>query len=177
MTCTPPDIRNIATSAIENLLPQKSRHKYECVYERFLKWRAEKNTTFFSENIILSYFVMLAEKYSSSSLWSYYSMLKSTLVIRHDIHIENYKKLQAFLKRKSKTYKPKKSKTLSSENIKEFIEKAPDEKYLVTKVKNTNCYIQIIKYLHFFKVAVIMGIMGACRSQELHAMKLEHIDD
>nr|XP_015839881.1 PREDICTED: uncharacterized protein LOC107398858 [Tribolium castaneum] len=141
MTCTPPDIRNIATSAIENLLPQKSRHKYECVYERFLKWRAEKNTTSFSENIILSYFVMLAEKYSSSSLWSYYSMLKT------------------FLKRKSETYKPKKSKTLSSENIKEFIEKAPDEKYLVTKV------------------AVIMGIMGACRSQELHAMKLEHIDD
>jgi integrase len=30
---------------------------------------------------------------------------------------------------------------------------------------------------YFVKVALIMGIMGACRSKEMHAMKLEDIQD
>lgn len=75
------------------------------VYEMW----TQKNAASFSENILFSYFVMLAEKYSSSSLWSDYSMLKRTLVIHYDVHIEDYKKLKAFLKRKSAAYTPKKA--------------------------------------------------------------------
>ncbi|KAJ8914288.1 hypothetical protein NQ315_011023, partial [Exocentrus adspersus] len=61
--------------------------------------------------------------------------------------------------RKSDGFKSKKSKILTSKNINDFLEHAPDDKYL------------------FMKVALIIGISGACRKQELRNIKPSDIQD
>ncbi|KAJ8909432.1 hypothetical protein NQ315_015343 [Exocentrus adspersus] len=130
----PPEIREAAEVASLNLLPEKSRKVYNMTYESFLKWQKEKKTTSFSESTLLVYFTDLSTKYKSSTLWTYYSMLRSTITL-------------------------KKAKTFSGEDINNFLTKASDDKYLATKV------------------ALIMGVLGACRSNELYEMKITHLQD
>ncbi|KAJ3661160.1 hypothetical protein Zmor_005570 [Zophobas morio] len=154
---TPPEVAEAAGAV--NLLPEKSQKLYKIAYNQFMKWKQEKKITSFSERVILAYFADLSSKYKISTLWTYYSMLRSTLNINHNINIEQYHKLRAFLKRQGENYQPKKAKTLSPQQITKFITEAPDVKYLATKV------------------ALIMGIMGACRTQELHSMRIQDIKD
>lgn len=132
--CTPPEILQMARITTENLLPAKSKKVYESVYKSFMEWRDSKKTSSFSENVILAYFGELSEKYKASSLWTHYSMLRSTLEIHHNIKLDTYGKLRAFLKRKSDGYKAKKAKTFTPEQINSFIQNADDQKYLATKV-------------------------------------------
>ncbi|XP_008194853.1 uncharacterized protein LOC100142506 isoform X2 [Tribolium castaneum] len=86
-------------------------------------------------------------------------MLKTTIFVNENIDISKFVKLRAFLKRQNAGYKPKKSNTFSRERINQFLEEAPDEKYLL------------------MKVVMLMGITGACRSHELCAMKLENVKE
>lgn len=79
MQCTPPEILKEAQYAHESLLPCRSKEKYIATYETFLKWKNSKNAKSFSENVFLAYFNELATKYKPSTLWSVYSMLKSTV--------------------------------------------------------------------------------------------------
>ncbi|KAJ8978107.1 hypothetical protein NQ317_015917 [Molorchus minor] len=48
---------------------------------------------------------------------------------------------------------------LNGQNIDKFIAEAPDDKYLM------------------FKVVAVMGILGACRREELCQMSLNNIED
>jgi hypothetical protein len=132
---TPPDILMEAQIATEKLLPIKSRDKYLHTYENFLQWQSNKETTSFSENVLMAYFNELAAKYKPSTLWSIYSMLKSTLIMKHNINLSRYALLLAFVKRQSDGFKSKKSKVLSADHIRKFIDEAPDHKYLATKVR------------------------------------------
>lgn len=50
------------------------------------------------------------------------------------VHISKFPKLIAFMQRNSENYVSKKHKTLSGEQIKQFIEEAPDDTYLPAKV-------------------------------------------
>lgn len=134
MLCTPPELRQIASNTVQNLLPEKSQDKYKSVYKNFLDWCSGKNANSFTENVLLAYFNELSTKYKASSLWTFYSMLRSTLNINNGIHIENYSKLRAFLKRKSEKHIVKKAKTFTPEQLNSFINEAPDESYLATKV-------------------------------------------
>lgn len=134
VNATPPDIIQAAKTINENLLPEKSKERYLSAYDQFTKWRNEKKTSSFSENVLLAYFGELANKYKPSSLWSTYSMLKTTLQSKDCINIKEYAKLSAFLKRQSDGYVCKKSKVLTGDNVEKFINEAPDEKYLATKV-------------------------------------------
>lgn len=142
-SCTPPDILQKAEATTSTLLPEKSKRFYDKMYRSFMDWRIQKKTTSFSENVLLAYFAELGEKYKSSSLWSYYSMLKSVLILKHNVNMEKYSKLRSFLKRKSEGYQAKKSETLTPEEIKKFISEAPDEIYLLHKV------IIIVNYKYF----------------------------
>lgn len=99
-----------------------------------MDWRRKNNTNSFSEDNILVYFKELSKKYKSSTLWTYYSMIKSTLILKHNVNIEHYGKVRALLKRHSEGYQPKKSEAFTREQINKFIEEAPDVKYLATKV-------------------------------------------
>lgn len=103
-------------------------------YENFMTWKKENNVNDITESVLLVYFTDLGKKYSPSSLWSYHSMLKSTLNIYQGINIENYKKLTTFLKTRAKGFLPKKANTFTSVNILEFLTKAWDHIYLATKV-------------------------------------------
>lgn len=77
-------------------------------------------------------------------------MIKSTLQINENVDISKYNKLIAFLKRQNDEYEPKKSKILTMENVKKFLNEAPDEDFLL------------------MKVVLIFGINGACRRGELY---------
>lgn len=141
---TPPDILETATKMTNNLLPEKSRKIYEKTYEEFMDWRMKKNTTSYSENVLLAYFQEMSEKLKSPTLWTKFSMLKSTLGIHHNIDMTKYSKLIAFLKRKSEGYKGKKSKTFSPDQIKKFMSEAPDKLYLFSKVGRYLLFIMIV---------------------------------
>ena len=153
------EILQEAKDASLNLLPEKSRKIYNNAYRQFMDWRNQKNVTSLSENVFLAYFEELSRKYPSSTLCTFYSMLRSTLNLYHEVEINKHSKLRALLKRKSDGYQKKKSKTFSPEEINKFLNIAPDVVHLATKV------------------ALIMGLMGACRACELSTMKLDDIKD
>lgn len=132
---TPPHLRDKALNAAQNLLPKTSDKRYNLTFENFNKWREANKADKISENVMLAYFNELSEKLKPSTIWSKYSMLKSTININCNIDIGTYKKLTAFVKRQSDGFKSKKSKVLSAENIDSFLKEAPDVTYLATKVR------------------------------------------
>ncbi|XP_031358722.1 uncharacterized protein LOC116182334 [Photinus pyralis] len=156
---TPPEITQCANNVVENLLPQQSRHVYEKYYKLFMDWRESNKAQSFSENVLLAFFHYLAKKWKSSTLWKIYSMMRATLNAKHDVDISKFVKLRAFLKRSSDGYLPKKSTVFTTVNVKKFLETAPDDIYLATKV------------------ALVIGITGACRKNELYNIKMTHIKD
>ncbi|XP_031347063.1 uncharacterized protein LOC116173590 [Photinus pyralis] len=158
--CASPTIKEEVKSPTIELLPVKSRQRYEAAYNEFIKWRATKNIeSCFSEDVLMVYFGELAEKMKSSTLWAQYSMLRSTMAINHNVDMSTFTKLKALLQRKSQGYRPKKSKILTPEDINKFVDAAPNDKYL------------------FVKIALVVGVTGACRKQELVQLKIDDITD
>ncbi|XP_018567561.1 uncharacterized protein LOC108908122 [Anoplophora glabripennis] len=104
-------------------------------------------------------------------------MLKSKVNIHEKRDIAKFNELEAFLKRKSKSYKPKKSAVLSPNDVIRFPKNAPNEIHLLHKVIFS--YFPFCVYLFpFFVLGVlIMGYFGGCRSQELLNMKISDIED
>ncbi|KAJ8911599.1 hypothetical protein NQ315_003981 [Exocentrus adspersus] len=112
----PQDYLEEANVVSLNLLPLKSREKYEKEYQLFKCWMETRQIRKICEEV-------------PSTLWSKYSMLRSTLQSKDNIDIK-FLKLVAFLKRKSAGYKAKKANTFSRGDINKFIAEAPDETYL-----------------------------------------------
>lgn len=139
---TPAEIVQTAQSTIENLLPQKSRERYINVYNKFMDWKTKNRAKSFSEITILAYLTEMSHTHKLSTLWGIYSMLKTTLNMNNNININSYKKVISFLKRQSQSFQFKKSKVLTSEEIRKFLNEAPDYKYLDLKV---NIKIQTYK--------------------------------
>lgn len=150
LMCTPPEVRAAAEANTLHLLPSKSKSRYEQSYNKFMNWRKANKVRSFSENILLAYFGLLANKYSPNTLWSHFAMLKCTLNIHDNIKIQQYSKLIAFIKRKNVGYEPKKSKTLTNEEIQRFITAAPDETFLLAKVSST--FVILTNYVTFLIV-------------------------
>ncbi|KAB0790036.1 hypothetical protein PPYR_15641, partial [Photinus pyralis] len=114
ITCTSPELREIVNSTVDNLLPQKSKLKYEKEYLKFDQWCKENKAQHISENVLLAYFELQTHLKKPSSLWSIYIKIR-------------------LLKRFSQGYEPKKSKILDLEQINRFIHEADDKHYLDTK--------------------------------------------
>lgn len=105
-------------------------------------------------------FVLLQSKsLKASTLWSLYSMVKSTVQINDNVDISKYAKLIAFLKRQNDGYEAKKSTILTMDNIIKFFSDAPDDTFLL------------------IKVALIFALNGACRRGELYKLNIEDIED
>ncbi|XP_074030226.1 uncharacterized protein [Leptinotarsa decemlineata] len=155
------DILKKAEQARKSLIPSKSEAVYQKEYKIYLDWLTRKNVMpkDVTETVFLAYFQELSETYSPNSLWTKWSMLKSMVTIHEKRDITKFNELQAFLKRKSKSYKPKKSAVLSPKDVIRFLKDAPNDIHL----------------LH--KVVLIMGYFGGCRSQELLNMKISDIED
>lgn len=137
--------------ATSTLIPETSKSIYNKVYAAFNEWCLRNKVSSFSENVLLAYFAELSAKYKPSSLWSFYSILKSMLRINHDVDLEKYGKLRTLLKRKSEGFQAKKSSTLTSEQIREFIDTASDQVFLLHKVNiqiesvpfNNSCFFRL----------------------------------
>ncbi|KAJ8914661.1 hypothetical protein NQ315_017358 [Exocentrus adspersus] len=155
----PPNITEAANSACENILPNKSRSRYELIYKKFMDWRRDNQINSFSENVLLAYISEISKNLKPPTVWSMYSMLRSTIDIKHNINISKYAKVKAFLKQKSTGYRSKKAKVLTPQQIQTFIKDAPDHRFLFTKV------------------ALIFGIAGACRSHELRDLEINNVQD
>lgn len=138
---TPEELKQKVINAELSFLPEKSREKYLKAYNTFNEWRNTKGAITFSETVLLSYFIELSQTRQSSTMWSIYSMLKSTIKTKHDVHIESYPKLISFLKRKSVGHKSKKSKVFTAHNIQTFLNEAPDCNFLAAKVSSTCIYV------------------------------------
>lgn len=136
----PWEISNIAAAATAQLLPEKSKSRYENVYDSFTKWMEMKHCKSITEDVILAYLAHKSETVKSSTLWSMYSMLKSTILVKKNVNIAIFPKVLAFLKRKNVGYKAKKSEVFSSEQISKFIREADNDTYLMLKVILTKYY-------------------------------------
>ncbi|KAJ8985283.1 hypothetical protein NQ317_007070 [Molorchus minor] len=99
-----------------------------------------------------------AEKnnYKSSALWAQYSMVKSCLIIYDKHDISKFPKLIAFLKRTGDGYQ---AKILTKSEIDRFLSSADDKEFLM------------------IKVGLILGIAGACRTDELVNLTVDDIED
>lgn len=97
----PEDILEEANSALNSLIPQKSAIKYEKQFAEFNKWCDAKKVKPIKEEVFLAYMSELSKKLKPPTLWSKFSMLKSMCKIKLNLHISNYHKLNAFLKRQS----------------------------------------------------------------------------
>lgn len=156
----PPEIEELAEDVVASLLPQKSKSVYEKIYDQYESWCNQKNIKNIThEKVLIVYFKEQSKFKKSSTLWSYYSMIRSMLSIRRNVDISKYIQLIAFLKRNSDAYKPKKSRILSKENITKFLLEAEDEKFLLTKI------------------VMVIGISGACRREELKNLRTEDVHD
>lgn len=155
----PDDILEDANIANLNLLPVKSKEKYEKQYDLFDKWCKEKGVKIVKEEVLLAYFVKLNKEFSPNTLWAKYSMIKSVLKLKRNIDISNFYKLTAFIKKQNVGFKPKKAKILTKENVSNFMNEAPDKIYLL------------------IKVATIFGLAGACRREELKKITTDDIED
>ncbi|XP_011301821.1 uncharacterized protein [Fopius arisanus] len=119
----------------ENTLLSKSREKYQAIYKKFNSWRETNNKGPLSQDVMLDFFMGLSQKMKPSSLWSHYSMLKHTINSNDKIDISSYKKLNSFLRLQSTGYKSKQTKVLTPTDIERFLNEAPDNQFLATKVK------------------------------------------
>lgn len=156
----PSDLEEMSRNIVDSLLPEKSRSVYEMVFNRYEEWcsaKKIKNITY--EKVLLAYFECLSKERKPSSLWSYYSMIRSILSTRKNVDISKYLQLVALLKRKSEGYRAKKSKIFTKQDVTKFLTEASDDTYL------------------FNKVAMIIGLSGACRREELTNMLVENVID
>ena len=116
------EIRKAAKAASLSLLPDKSKRLYTSVYNSCKKWRKEKGSNSFCQDVLLAYFLHLSKKYSPPSLWATYSMLKCTINSFDQINISKYAKLIAFLKNKSDGYISRKSEVFTTQNVNKVFE-------------------------------------------------------
>jgi hypothetical protein len=84
---TPPTIREATNSTYQSLLPEKSKSKYELAYSQFMKWKLQNKITIISENVMTAYMRQLSERIKPSTLWTTYSMLRTTLSIKENVDI------------------------------------------------------------------------------------------
>lgn len=115
-------------------LPDKSLARYVTTYEKFMQWRKSQNTISFDEEVLLAYFCDSAKSMKPSTLWCIYSMLKATISSNHNVNIGQYVRLKSFLKKNTAGFESTIPKVLTVEEIKKFLVKAPDAKYLGVKV-------------------------------------------
>lgn len=145
----PEKIAKDAEEVTSSLLPKKSRDAYYKEFSEFNNWRQENDVCEVSEDVLLAYFFNVKKRFAPSSMWTKYSMLRSTLKLYENRDISQYGKLIAFLKNESKNYKCKKSKVLEREHIQQFLAEAPNKKYLMSKVGRFCYYKMKSNFSHY----------------------------
>ncbi|XP_039439555.1 uncharacterized protein LOC120420554 [Culex pipiens pallens] len=155
----PMDIEAAAEAAMNGLLSEKSKALYEAAYKTFQDWQAKNRVQATDEKCLLAYFSQELKDKSPPTKWSLYSMLRTMINVKIGIDISGFMNLKSFLKRKSDGYRPKKTKIFTKEHIFKFLKEAEDSVHLATKV------------------ALIIGVYGACWREKIMKLSLDDIED
>lgn len=123
-------------NAMDGIMPTKSGNRYLQAYEVFRKWQLSYRTNSFDEKIVMAYFGAASKKFKPPTLWSMYSMLKKTLLCKHNVDLTKHCRLKAFLKMKADGYQGKKANVFEAEDLQKFFVEAPNNVYLGMKVNN-----------------------------------------
>ena len=94
------EIRKLAQQAKNAVIPERSRKLYKAQYDKFQKWRNEMKISKIDETILMAYFQKMSESYVASTLWSFYTRLRSMLQLKDNVDISKFFELQKFLKQK-----------------------------------------------------------------------------
>lgn len=87
----PDEIKQAAEEANSQLLPEKSRSRYENELKAFNEWRQKKAiNTDLNETVMLAYVLSLSKKFKASSLWTKFSMLKKTFIVNDGVDISRF---------------------------------------------------------------------------------------
>ena len=96
----PPEIVEAAKEVTLNLSPDKSKRLYVSAYNNFKPWRSTKKTTLFVEDVFLAYFKDILQTISPPTLWTRFSMVKTTIRTFDQIDISTYHQLIAYITKK-----------------------------------------------------------------------------
>lgn len=83
----PDDIIQEAAEASAQLLPQRSKSRYETEYSQFCDWREKRKVKIVNDDVVLVYLSEKAKSMKSSTLWSKFSMLKSCLAVKENMDL------------------------------------------------------------------------------------------
>ena len=124
------NVQDAANEASQELLPQKSKIRYENAYKFFKHLCQERKQVNIDENVLLPYFLWKSKQCKTPSiLWL------ETMPSNQENHdISKYSKLRVVLKRKNEGYQPKKSNVFIREEINRFFVEASDQYYLMINV-------------------------------------------
>jgi hypothetical protein len=128
------DVEESAALAVNELLPVKSRKKYDKAYQQFEDWCREKRVRDITEEVLLAYFEQKSKKLKGSTLWSLFSMLRSTIQLKKNIEIKKYASLITFIKRKSTGQVSKKSNIFTKQKIEKFNDEDKGDFYVIQKI-------------------------------------------
>lgn len=149
---TPPEFEEEAKEILVlKMLPAKSKARYEQAYNSFVAWQKQTGKTTFTESVFILYFHEKSKTMSPTSLWSIYSMLRTTCELNNNVNIANFKKMKKILRKHSLGYISKKSKVFTPEDLNKFIQEAPDTEHLSNKV---NIFILFIRKSKVMSVAL-----------------------
>lgn len=124
------------------LCTEKSKQKYQRVYDKFKAWMGKSLIAELSEEVLLTYFSTELNEFKASSTNSTYSMLRTMINIHDKIDISSYYNLRVLLKGKSSGYNARQSVRLKKDEVMRFLKEAPDCQYLGIKVSIVQCYTQ-----------------------------------
>ncbi|XP_063922982.1 uncharacterized protein LOC135137290 [Zophobas morio] len=128
---------------------------FEIAYKNFKQWSLKKG----GEIVGKRSYSVFRRQVPKRKILNIVVKLKATININENIFIKQYSKLVSFLKKKSVGYRAKKSKVLTRDDVQRFLGEADDENYLL------------------MKVALIFGILGAMRRDELTKLTVDNFED
>lgn len=147
------DIKAAARQAEDEILPKKSKELYQKAFKKYQNWALENKAEKVDQDVMLAYFSTQTSEMAPNTRWTHYSMLKMMVNKEYSVDIGVFKKLTAFLKRKSEGYQPKKAKILELDHIETFLKDAPDVEFLAVKVAPFS-----LKYLLLVILKLFLGV-------------------
>lgn len=139
-------------------LSENTRRYYENRINDFNQYSLINQEKELAINII-NYFYFLHETYLTSTIWSYYSVMKTYLNLTKNIDLkEKFPHLIKLLKQWEKKDEKKKSNVFSKEEIKNYIKNCKDNPESIT-----------------IKAVLSVAISGLMRTSEINELKFENI--
>lgn len=165
-------IETLCNEAKDKLIPSKSKKLYNKAYDDYKNWLSTKKDKTINDKSVLAYVTYLSKNNAPSTCWTTYSKLKRMILLYDKVDISKFSEVIQFLKVNKIGFKPKKSETLTRENLNKFLLEAPDKTYLATKVLIKFILIILTEQISnnvLFKsqVIAIFGIYGALRCDEI----------